>query len=142
MTKSNTKLKCSVVVLLFSMIYPLKLTPVQQVTQKIDLVAEAKTTTLSLRNAFRKVQEHGFHLISIQDLIESSEFQKLNAIISRWKVLEERLKLVLQTSDSYVSQVIKFKLILLSYVDCYTMFIRRLNCLTKFFMTLLRAKCY
>jgi hypothetical protein len=105
MYKPNAKLKCSVVVLLFSIIHSLKLTPVQQVTQKIDLVNESKTTILTLRNAFRKVKEHGFHLLSIQELIESSEFQKLNAIISRWKQLEGRLKLVLQASDSYAGQV-------------------------------------
>ena len=83
----------------------LKLTPVQQLTQRVDLSNEVQTTTVTLNNALSTFEQ--LELISeidLKDFLESPEIQKLYSVIRRWSYIEERLKISM-SSGSLSQQV-------------------------------------
>lgn len=67
----------------------LKLTPVQQGTQKLDLLNEARMSSATLNSAVDKIST--VEVNSGEDLLESTEIHRLLSMIKRWSVIEERL---------------------------------------------------
>ena len=86
----------------------LKLTPVQQLTQRIDLSSESQSSYLAVNNALKKKQQFLQFLIddeqysmpyddstlfqNFKDLISTSEFQKIQLTIKRWNLIEGKLR--------------------------------------------------
>jgi hypothetical protein len=76
------------ILMLIAPIAALKLTPVQQQTQRIDLANESKNILMALNNAIRRTQ----HYDPMTDLMMSAEFLNLHTIIKRWSYIEEKLR--------------------------------------------------
>lgn len=89
-----------------SLVDGLKLTPVQQLTQRVDLMTESQSTSKALYIAAMKKQqvldsllEEGFD-ISMQELWESAEFNRLKQIIKRWDMIGSKLRGALQLGNA------------------------------------------
>jgi hypothetical protein len=85
----------------------LKLTPVQQLTQRIDLSSESQSSYLVVSNALKKKQQFMQFLIddenytmpsdstlfsNFKDLLNTAEFQKMQLTIQRWNLIETKLR--------------------------------------------------
>ena len=84
----------------------LKLTPVQQLTQRIDLSNEAQSSFIAVNSAVKKKQQIlQFVIVDdeyqqndrslepyFRDVLESAEFQKLHSTIKRWSLIEDKLR--------------------------------------------------
>ena len=85
----------------------LKLTPVQQLTQRIDLSSESQSSYLVVSNALKKKQQFMQFLIddenytmpsdstlfsNFKDLLNTAEFQKMQLTIQRWNLIESKLR--------------------------------------------------
>ena len=85
----------------------LKLTPVQQLTQRIDLSSESQSSYLVVSNALKKKQQFMQFLIddenytmpsdstlfsNFKDLLNTAEFQKMQSTIQRWNLIESKLR--------------------------------------------------
>lgn len=82
----------SYLIVLLPIVAGLKLTPVQQLTQRVDLASESKSTASALANAQLKFEQFETSDTDLREFLESAEIQKLYAIIRRWTYIEEKLK--------------------------------------------------
>ena len=91
-------------------VYSLKLTPVQQLTQRIDLFSESKSIQLSLQNAIRLQKrliydyfDNRSELIvgeeckkegvsRVDQFLHSEEVLRLIHVIKRWSYIEDKLR--------------------------------------------------
>ncbi len=100
---SNLNLFRWKILLYLSVVGALKLTPVQQIAQRIDLSNELIVTSHVLVEAFQKYQEEVKSGTNLTGLFESIEFQKIESVVSRWLTIEARLKsAVLMRSSNQV----------------------------------------
>lgn len=86
------------------MVNGLKLTPVQQLTQRIDLSSESHSIAVALNRAIGRKEltvdyEDMQHSSSpslhhfYNDLMDSVEFQSLKMSMKRWGAIEDKLRL-------------------------------------------------
>lgn len=92
----------------YNYVNALKLTPVQQLTQRIDLSSESQSSYLAVNNALKKKQQFLQFVIddeqysmpyddstlfqNFKDLMSTSEFQKIQLTIKRWNLIEAKLR--------------------------------------------------
>ena len=98
LTQSVT-LFCFVLMSAWAPAQALKLTPVQQLTQRVDLASEVRSTTTTLSVALLKFQQGEIPLHDSKQLMESHDMQKLQAVVRRWNNIADRVRMAIAPSS-------------------------------------------
>jgi hypothetical protein len=78
----------------------LKLTPVQQSAQRVDLANESRSTAIALNNALYKIEQGEIPLYDPQLILNAPEIQRLHAVVRRWTYMEDRLRTAISPGSS------------------------------------------